>query len=67
MIRGDLATEAEISIKKVQSGQWLLDEARAKEGLPPLPDGLGKIPHIIPVGASPYGVPLPAEKEKDKK
>ncbi len=63
MIRGDLATEAEISLKKVQSGQWLLDEARAKDGLPPLPDGLGKIPHPVPVGGSPYGVPLPAKKE----
>ncbi|MBT9156677.1 MAG: hypothetical protein DDT37_01665 [Firmicutes bacterium] len=63
MIRGDLATEAEISLKKVQSGQWLIDEARAKDGLPPLPDGLGMVPHPVPVGGSPYGVPLPAKKE----
>ncbi|MBT9156868.1 MAG: hypothetical protein DDT37_01859 [Firmicutes bacterium] len=63
LVRGDLATEAEISLKKVQSGQWLLDEARAKDGLPPLPDGLGQIPHPVPVGGSPYGVPLPAKKE----
>ncbi len=56
LIRGDLATEAEISLKKVQSGQWLVDEARAKDGLPPLADGMGQISHPVPVGASPYGV-----------
>lgn len=59
LIRGDLATEADISLKKVQSGQWLVDEARAKDGLGELPDGLGKIPLIVPVGASPFGVPDP--------
>lgn len=57
LIRGDLATEADISLKKVQSGQWLVDEARAKDGLPPLPDGIGQIPQIVPVGGTPYGVP----------
>lgn len=56
--RGDLATEAEISLKKVQSGQWLVDEARAKDGLPPLPGGIGQIPQVVPVGGTPYGVPL---------
>lgn len=65
LIRGDLATEAEISLKKVQSGQWLVDEARAKDGLPPLPDGIGMIPQIIPVGGSPAGVPLKTGGEKD--
>lgn len=57
--RGDLATEAEISLKKVQSGQWLVDEARAKDGLPPLAGGVGQVPQIVPVGGTPYGVPLP--------
>ncbi len=58
LIRGDLATEAEVSLKKVQSGQWLVDEARAKDNLAPLPNGLGQIPQIIPVGGSPAGVPF---------
>jgi HK97 family phage portal protein len=53
MVRGDLATEAEISHKKVQAGIWLPDEARAKDGLPPLPDGVGMIPQIVPVGGAP--------------
>lgn len=60
--RGDLATEAEISLKKVQSGQWLVDEARAKDGLPPLAGGVGQIPQIIPVGGSPYGVSDPSKE-----
>ena len=59
IIRGDLTTEAEVSLRKVQSGQWTVDEARALDGLPPLPDGLGSIPQIVPVGGTPAGMPLP--------
>ncbi len=59
-VRGDLLTEAEVSLKKVQSGQWTPDEARAKDGMPPLPGGIGAIPQIVPVGGAPNPVPTPA-------
>jgi hypothetical protein len=59
VLRGDLATEAAIAHRKVQSGIWLLDEARAKDGLPPLPGGLGKIPQIVPVGGQANPLPTP--------
>jgi HK97 family phage portal protein len=53
VVRGDLLTQAQISLTKVQSGQWVPDEARALDGLPPLPNGVGKIPQITPVGGGP--------------
>ena len=53
LIRGDLATEADIAIRKVQAGIWLPDDARALDGLPPYPDGIGQIPQITPVGGAP--------------
>jgi HK97 family phage portal protein len=61
-IRGDRVTEAQIALTKVQSGQWLVDEARALDGMEPLPDGAGQVPQIVPVGgqANP-GVPPPAD------
>lgn len=67
VLRGDLATEAAIAKAKVQSGQWLVDEARARDGLPPLPNGLGQIPQIIPVGGTSDLVPeLPhLDEEQD--
>jgi HK97 family phage portal protein len=49
-IRGDLTTEANIALSKVQSGQWLVDEARQRDNMPPLPDGAGQIPQVVPVG-----------------
>jgi HK97 family phage portal protein len=52
-VRGDLLSEAQILVQKVQSGILLPDEARAMEGLPDLPGGLGKIPQIVPVGGTP--------------
>lgn len=55
VIRGDLTTEADVSIRKVQAGIWLADEARAKDGLGPLPDGKGQIVQITPVGGAPNG------------
>lgn len=67
VLRGDLATEANIALKKVQSGQWLVDEARAKDGLPPLPNGQGQIPQIIPVGGGSDLIPTadPADPADD--
>lgn len=63
-IRGDLQTEADIALKKVQSGQWLVDDARALDGYEPLPNGWGQIPQIVPVGggANPIPTPLPASQ-----
>lgn len=52
-IRGDRTTEAAIAATKVQTGQWTVDEARALDGLDPLPDGAGQIPVVNPVGAGP--------------
>lgn len=50
-VRGDRITEATIAKEKVQSGQWLIDEARALDGLEPLPNGAGQVPVVNPVGA----------------
>jgi HK97 family phage portal protein len=52
-IRLDAATEAEVRHKDVQSGVLLVDEARAEQGRPPLPDGVGQIPQLTPVGGAP--------------
>lgn len=59
-IRGDLATEADIALKKVQSGQWLVDEARELDGMGPLPNGAGQIPQVVPVGGQQNPVPTVA-------
>jgi HK97 family phage portal protein len=64
VLRGDLETEARIAHSKVQAGIWLPDEARAKEGLPPLPDGVGTIPQIVPVGGAPTPLPLAPPDEE---
>jgi HK97 family phage portal protein len=52
-LRSDAVSMAQVAHQKVQSGIWLQDEARAKEGLPPLPDGAGQIPQTTPVGGAP--------------
>lgn len=51
-VRGDVLTEAQVMHMRVQSGVLLADEARAQLGLDPLPDGLGQIPQIVPVGGA---------------
>lgn len=56
-IRGDLTTEANIALTKVQSGQWLVDEARQLDDMPPLADGAGQVPQIVPVGGAPNPIP----------
>jgi hypothetical protein len=60
VVRGDIATAADVSAVKVQTGQWTVDEARALDGLPPLPGGVGAIPQVTPVGGAPNPDPLPA-------
>lgn len=52
-VRGDLRTEAEILVQLVQAGILLPDEARSLRGLEDLPDGVGKIPQVTPVGGAP--------------
>ncbi len=68
MIRGDLLTEATIRATRVQTGQLLVDEARAEVGLPPLPpsngiEAPGSVPQIVPVGGAPNpgGTPVIAD------
>jgi len=51
--RGDAKTESDMLVHEVQAGILLPDEARAERGLPPLPDGQGQIPQIVPVGGAP--------------
>jgi HK97 family phage portal protein len=63
VVRGDLRTESETLVREVQAGIILVDEARAKRGMPPLPDGIGKIPQIVPVGGAPN--PVPVEPQGD--
>lgn len=65
LIRTDAATLAEVMHKQLQVGLKLIDEGRAELGLPPLPDGAGKIPQIVPVGGSPAGVPLPSGDDEE--
>jgi HK97 family phage portal protein len=52
-IRVDAATSAAVRHQDVQSGVLLPDEARADMGRPPLPDGIGQIPQLTPVGGAP--------------
>jgi HK97 family phage portal protein len=49
-VRSDAITESRMLVTEVQSGILLPDEARAELGLPPLPDGAGQIPQVVPVG-----------------
>lgn len=60
LIRADVATQSAADAQLVNAGILLVDEARALRGQPPLPNGWGQIPQIVPVGGSPYGVPDPA-------
>lgn len=49
-VRGDVITEDKVAHQRVQDGRLLVDEWRAKQGLPPLPNGAGMVPQIVPVG-----------------
>lgn len=63
-VRGDLMTEAEILVSLVQAGILLPDEARKIRGLDDLPNGVGKIPQITPVGGAPNLQPKPPKPPK---
>lgn len=56
-------TKSAVQHQQIQAGTLLPDEARADNGRPPLPDGLGQIPLITPVGAAPNPDPMPPEME----
>jgi HK97 family phage portal protein len=56
-------TRAAVQHRQIQAGTLLPDEARADNGRPPLPDGLGEIPQITPVGGAPNPDPLPTTDE----
>lgn len=49
----DALTKAQVRHQQIQDGTLLVDEARAAEGRPPLPDGMGQIPQVVPVGGAP--------------
>jgi HK97 family phage portal protein len=59
-VRGDLLSEATILVSLVQAGILTPDEARHTRGLDDLPDKMGAIPQITPVGGAPNMVPMPA-------
>lgn len=52
-VSADALTQTQIYHALVQAGILTPDEARAELGRPPLPDGVGAIPQITPVGGSP--------------
>lgn len=52
-LRSDAVSMATVAKEKVQAGIWLVDEARAMEGKPPLKGGAGQVPQITPVGGAP--------------
>lgn len=60
-VRGDLLTEATVLVSLVQAGIMLPDEARTRiwGGLDSLPEGVGMIPQITPVGGAPNPNPTP--------
>jgi HK97 family phage portal protein len=66
-VRADMATEATILQTRVQAGIITPDEARHILGYPPLPNSVGKIPQITPVGGAPNNPPLvPAGSQNGK-
>lgn len=67
VIRADIATESRMLVSEVQAGILLADEARARRGLGPLPDGAGMIPQLVPVGGAPNPNQPPPTGEVEEK
>lgn len=77
MLAVDAQTQASVDKEMVQSGIFLVDEVRARKGLPPLPpvpddwtQAPGMVPQITPVGGAPNptaetGRTAPAEVSDD--
>lgn len=61
VVTGDRMTEAERALKLVQGGIIVPDTAAVELGYPELPEGLGKIPQVVPVGGAPNpgGIGMP--------
>jgi HK97 family phage portal protein len=59
-VRGDVMTEDTVAHNQVQDGRLLVDEWRHSKGLPPLPNGAGSIPQVVPVGGGPNPASAPA-------
>lgn len=49
----DPLKRAQVQHQQIQNGSLLVDEARADNGRPPLPNGQGQIPQVVPVGGAP--------------
>ena len=56
-IHPDSATADNIAHQQIQDGRMLVDEWRVPRGMGPLPDGLGKVPQVTPVGGAPNIAP----------
>jgi HK97 family phage portal protein len=65
MVFASPTTRAEVQHKQIQSGTLLPDEARADNGRPPLPDGVGQIPQVTPVGGAPNPDLMPHQPAED--
>lgn len=59
----DPLTRAQVQHYRVQDGTELVDEARADNGRPPLPDGAGQVPQLTPVGGAPNPSLTPETEE----
>jgi HK97 family phage portal protein len=59
-IHPDSRTADEIAHAQIQDGRLLVDEWRIPRGMGPLPDGLGMIPQVTPVGGAPNQTPKPS-------
>lgn len=66
LIRIDAKTQAEVRHMEIQDGSLLVDEARADKGRPPLPDGIGQVPQITPVGGAPNPTAVAANTESNQ-
>lgn len=65
LMYADPLTRAQVQHQQIQNGSLLVDEARADNGRPPLPDGMGQIPQVVPVGGAPNPTPLPPAEDDD--
>ncbi|MCG3181203.1 MAG: hypothetical protein BIFFINMI_03578 [Phycisphaerae bacterium] len=68
LLTGDHASQAETSNKRLLNGITCIDEERAILGLPPLPNGLGSVPHVPAntVPLAPQPAPEPADQDDEQ-
>jgi HK97 family phage portal protein len=65
VVRGDLRSEDAIAHQQIQDGRLLVDEWRVERGRAELPNGIGKIPQITPVGGAPNPVTPVVQSDDD--